>query len=72
MSFVDRYLHYFRQWLITCPLSVIFPFQALFTESSYGDQFLAPLPFSGVLSEFLLPLLCASFQFIVFYSVFFF
>jgi hypothetical protein len=50
MSFVDRYLIYFRQWLITHLLSALLPFQPLFTESSCGDQHLAPSPFSGVLS----------------------
>jgi hypothetical protein len=34
MSFVDHYLAYFRQRLITCLLSAHLPFQALFTESS--------------------------------------
>jgi hypothetical protein len=33
---------------------------------------LAPLPFSGVFSVFLPPLLCATFSFIVYCSVFFF
>jgi hypothetical protein len=45
---VDCYLSYFRQRLITCPLSAFLPFQPLFTESSCGDQLLAH-PFSGVL-----------------------
>jgi hypothetical protein len=43
----------------------------LFTDSSHGDQLFAPLPFSGVLSVFLPPLLCARFQFVVYCSVFF-
>jgi hypothetical protein len=47
MIFVDCYLPYFRQQLITGPLSL--PLQPLFTESSSGDQLLAPLPFSGAL-----------------------
>jgi hypothetical protein len=47
---VDSYLTYFRQWLITHLLSALLPFQPLFTESSCGDQHLAPSPFSGVLS----------------------
>jgi hypothetical protein len=72
MSFVDCYLPYFRQWLITCPLTALLPFQPLFTESSLGDQLLAPPPFSCALSEFVPPLLCASFQFVVYYSGFFF
>jgi hypothetical protein len=32
MSFVHCYLPYFRQWLITLPLSALLPFQPLFTE----------------------------------------
>jgi hypothetical protein len=32
----DCYLPYFRQQLITCPLSAFLPFQSLFTESSHG------------------------------------
>jgi hypothetical protein len=47
---VDFYLPYFRQWLITCPLSALLPFQSLFTESYCGDQLLAPLPFSSELT----------------------
>jgi hypothetical protein len=50
MSFVDCCLPYFRQQLITCPLSALLPFQALFTESLCGDQLLAPPPFSSELS----------------------
>jgi hypothetical protein len=46
------------------------PFQPLFTETCHGDQLLAPCPYSSVLSASPPPLLCASFQFIV-YSVFF-
>jgi hypothetical protein len=41
MSFVDCYLPYFRQQLITCLLLALLPFQSLFTESSHGDQLLA-------------------------------
>jgi hypothetical protein len=33
MIFVDLYLPYFRQRLITCLLSALLPFQPLFTES---------------------------------------
>jgi hypothetical protein len=66
---VDCYLPYFRQWLITLPLSALLPFQSLFTiESSNRDQLLDSSLFSGMLSEFPPPLLCASFQFIVYYS----
>jgi hypothetical protein len=42
MVFVDCYWPYFKQQFITCPLSALLPFQSLFTESSHGDQFLAP------------------------------
>jgi hypothetical protein len=41
MSFVDLYLPYFKQWLITCTLSACLPFQPLFTVSLRGDQLLA-------------------------------
>jgi hypothetical protein len=41
MIFVDCYLTYFRQWLITCLLLALLPFQPLFTESLCGDQLLA-------------------------------
>jgi hypothetical protein len=44
MSFVDHYLPYFIHWLITCTLLALLPFQSLFTESSCGDQLLAPPP----------------------------
>jgi hypothetical protein len=47
MSFVDCYLPYFRQWLITHPLSALFLKQSLFTESLCRDELLAPPPFSG-------------------------
>jgi hypothetical protein len=50
MSFVDHYLPYFRQWLITHLLSALLPFQPLLTESSHGDQLLAPPLFSSVLT----------------------
>jgi hypothetical protein len=36
MSFVDHYLPYFRQQLITCPMSPHLPYQSLFSESSHG------------------------------------
>jgi hypothetical protein len=59
MSFVVR------QQLITSLLSVLLPFQALFTESSLGDQLLAPPSFSCVFSASL-PLCCV----LVFSSLF--
>jgi hypothetical protein len=50
MRFVDRYLPYFRQQLITLPpLLALLPFQPLFTESSHGDQLFASPLFSGAL-----------------------
>jgi hypothetical protein len=67
MSSVDRYLPYFRQQLITHLLLALLPFQPLFTESSHGDQLLALLPCSGVLSA-TLPLFCV----LVFSSLFIF
>jgi hypothetical protein len=50
MSFVDHYLPYFRQQLITHPLSDLLPFRSLFTESSCGGQLLAPPSFFSVLT----------------------
>jgi hypothetical protein len=77
--------HWLRRWALwtaTCPISgrglsptscwPSYLSSHLFTDSSCGDQILCPSPFSGVLSEFLSPLLCASFQFFVYCSVFFF
>jgi hypothetical protein len=59
---VDCYLPYFRQRLITHPLSALLPFQSLFTERSHGDHLLASTPFSGALSA-PHPLCCMSFSF---------
>jgi hypothetical protein len=36
-KFVDYYLPYFNQQLITGPLSAFLPFQLLFTESLHED-----------------------------------
>jgi hypothetical protein len=44
MSFVDCYVPYFRQQLITHPLSALLPFQSLFIKRSHGDQLLALPP----------------------------
>jgi hypothetical protein len=60
MSFVDRYLPYFRQQLITYPLSALLSFQSLFTESSCRDQLLASPPFSSAPRA---PPLCCMFLF---------
>jgi hypothetical protein len=50
MSFVDCYLPYFRQQLITCLLWALLPFKPLFTENLCGDLLLALPPFSGALT----------------------
>jgi hypothetical protein len=65
MSFVDCYLPYFRQQLITSLLLALLPFQPLFTESLHRDQLLALPPFSSVLSASC-PLCCV----LVFSSLF--
>jgi hypothetical protein len=49
MSFVDCYLPYFRQRLITHPLWALLNFLALFTECWCGDQLFALPPFSSAL-----------------------
>jgi hypothetical protein len=49
----------------------LLPFQPLFSESSHGDQFLAPLPFSGVLSASY-PLCCVLVFSLLFIQFFFF
>jgi hypothetical protein len=46
MSFVDHYLPYFRQQLITGPLLALLLFQSLFTEILHAGQVLTPPPFS--------------------------
>jgi hypothetical protein len=67
MSFVDCYLPYFRQQLITHLLSALLPFQSLFTESSHREQLLASPSFFSVLtaSFTLCYVLIFSFLFIV-------
>jgi hypothetical protein len=62
MSFVDHYLPYFRQWLITCLLTVS-PLLKVHAEISF---FLLQCAQST-----LSPLLHVPFQFLVYYSVFF-
>jgi hypothetical protein len=44
MIFVDHYLSYFRQQLITHPLPALLHFHPLFIESLCGDQLLAFTP----------------------------
>jgi hypothetical protein len=58
MKFLDCYLPYFRQQLITCPLLAGLPLQSLFTETSHGDQLLAPPPSSSALRAPPCPLCC--------------
>jgi hypothetical protein len=55
IGFVDHYLPYFRQWLITCMLLVLLPFQTLFTEMEISF-----LPFLPSLVHFQIscPLFC--------------
>jgi hypothetical protein len=67
MIFVDRYLLYFRQRLITGSLLALLPLQPFFTEGSCGDQLLALPPFSGALTA-PRPLCCV----LVFSSLFIF
>jgi hypothetical protein len=61
MSFVDHYLPYFMQQLITSSLLALLSFQSLFTESSRGDQLLV-LPPSPVHSEHSAPSAACSFS----------
>jgi hypothetical protein len=61
MSFVDRYLPYFWQQLISHLLSGPLPFSALFTESSQENQLCSPSPFSSALKA-PHPLCCMSFS----------
>jgi hypothetical protein len=61
MNFVDHYLSYFSQWLITHTLSARLPFQSLFTGSLCGDQLLA-LPHSLVHLEHPAPSAACSFS----------
>jgi hypothetical protein len=49
MSFVYRYLPYFRKQLIIHLLLVHLPFQSLFTETSLGDQLLVSSSSSSAL-----------------------
>jgi hypothetical protein len=72
MSFVDHYLPYFRHWFSTHLLLALLPFQHLFTEVCSEISSLPLPPFSGAFSEFRSLLLCASFQFLVYCSVFLF
>jgi hypothetical protein len=65
MSFVDRYLLYFRQWLITCLLSALPPFLPLFTEVHREISSLL-LPSALLCFQQLCPLCCV----LVFSSLF--
>jgi hypothetical protein len=62
MSFVDYYLPYFRQQLITHPLLALLPFHSVFTESSCGEWLLASFSFSSTLSA--TPPLCCVLVFV--------
>jgi hypothetical protein len=77
--------HWLRRWALwssTCPTSGngLSPICCqpsclsghLFTDSSHKDMLLAPPRFSSALSVFPPPLLCCSFQFVVYCSVFVF
>jgi hypothetical protein len=72
MNFLDCYLPYFRQWLITTHCQPACHSSHLFTKSSCRDQLLALTPFSSALSEFLPLQFCATIQFVVYCSGFFF
>jgi hypothetical protein len=65
LSFVDRYLPYLKQWLITHPLSALLPFWSLFTESSCGDPLLG-------CAYGTLPPLCSMFFFSSLFIILFF
>jgi hypothetical protein len=65
ISFVGRYLPYFRQ-LITHLLLALLPFQPLFTESSQEISSLLLPPSPVHVRHSHPPLLCASFQFLVY------
>jgi hypothetical protein len=68
---MDCYLPYFRQQFITHSLLSLLLIQPLFTESWHGNQLLAPPPFSVCFQQNSVPLLCVSFQFLVYCSVYF-
>jgi hypothetical protein len=72
MSFVDYYLPYFRQQLITSLLLALLLFQPLFTKSSCRDQLLTSPRL--LYCAFSIPplLLSVSFQFLVYCSVLFY
>jgi hypothetical protein len=65
MSFVNHYLPYFRQQLITQLLSSLLPFQPCLLKVCMEISSL-PFPLLLCAFSFLPPLLCASFQFVVY------
>jgi hypothetical protein len=76
-----HWLRIWALWIVTCPISGSGLSPACCWHFCLSSHCLlkftqrsatCPYPFSSALSEFLLSLLCASFQFIVYYSVFFF
>jgi hypothetical protein len=70
MTFLDCYQLNFRQWLITCTLSALLPFQSLLKVCMEINFF--PLSPSLVCLQYPTPLLHVLFQFLVYYSVFVF
>jgi hypothetical protein len=70
-SFVDCYLPYFRHGLINCPLLAFLPFNLCSLKVHMEISSLL-LPISTVLSEHHSPSAVCPFQFLVYYSVFFF
>jgi hypothetical protein len=70
MSFVDRYLPYFSQQLIIFLLSTLLPYQPLFLKVHEISSLLLPRSYCAFGNS--IPLLCVSFQFLVYCSVFWF
>jgi hypothetical protein len=68
---VDHYLPYFRQQLITCPLSALLPFQSLFTEKFAWRSAPCSSSLLQCVQSTPLPLLSVPLQFLVYYSVLF-
>jgi hypothetical protein len=71
MSFVDRYLPNFKQWLITCLLSALLPLQSLLAEGSHEISYVSLLH-SPVCLKHPAPLLSVPFQFLVTIQVYLF
>jgi hypothetical protein len=71
MSFVDHYLPYFMQRLITHPLSALLPFQPFLLKVCAEIRSLLS-PFLWCTYSIPPPLLCVSFQFHVYSVIYFF